>query len=73
MGLQKFRKNILKATHNFEFLAVLVSPDSSITLDIHVSVPTMLNSTEIDGQRKSLDLTITSKQSTQIYKSQRSL
>ena len=31
MGLQKFQKNILKATHNLEFLAVLVFPDSSIT------------------------------------------
>ena len=56
MGLQKFRKNILKATHNLEFSAVLVFPDSSITLDtrmsnldtrvskldIAVSVPTIL-------------------------------
>ena len=37
MGLQKFRKNILKATHNLEFLAVLVFPDSSITLDTRMS------------------------------------
>ena len=37
MGLQKFRKIILKATHNHEFLAVLVFPDSSITLDIRMS------------------------------------
>ena len=37
MGLQKFRKNILNATHNLEFLAVLVFPDSSITLDIRTS------------------------------------
>ena len=42
MGLQKFWKNILKAPHNLEFLAVSVFPDSSITLDIRVSVPTML-------------------------------
>ena len=49
MGLQKFRKSILNATNNLEFLAVLVFPDSSITLDIrmsrldiHVSIPTML-------------------------------
>ena len=42
MGLQKFRKNILKATSNLEFLAVSVFPDSSITLDIRVSVPTIL-------------------------------
>ena len=56
MGLQKFRKNILKATYYLEFSAVLVFPDSSITLDTHmfkldirvsrmdirVSVPTML-------------------------------
>ena len=37
MGLQNFRKNILNATHNLEFLAVLVFPDSSITLDIRMS------------------------------------
>ena len=37
MGLQKFRKNILKATHNLEFSAVLVFPDSSITLDTRMS------------------------------------
>ena len=37
MGLQKFRKNILKATHNLEFLAVWVFPDSSITLDTRMS------------------------------------
>ena len=37
MGLQKFQKNILKATHNLEFLAVLVFPDSSITLDTRMS------------------------------------
>ena len=37
MGLQKFWKNILKATHNLEFLAVLVFPDSSITLDTRMS------------------------------------
>ena len=37
MGLEKIQKNILKATHNLEFLAVLVFPDSSITLDIHMS------------------------------------
>ena len=37
MGLQKFRKNILKATSNLEFLAVLVFPDSSITLDTRMS------------------------------------
>ena len=42
MGLQKFWKNILKATHNLEFSAVSVFPDSSITLDIRVSVPTIL-------------------------------
>ena len=42
MGLQKFWKNILKAPHNLEFLAVSVFPDSSITLDIRVSVPTIL-------------------------------
>ena len=56
MGLQKFRKNILNATHDLEFLTVSVFPDSSITLDIRmsnldicvsnldicVSVPTML-------------------------------
>ena len=37
MGLQKFRKNILKATHNLEFSAVSVFPDSSITLDTRMS------------------------------------
>ena len=37
MGPKKFRKNILKATHNLEFLAVLVFPDSSITLDTRMS------------------------------------
>ena len=56
MGLQKFQKNILKATHNLEFSAVSVFPDSSITLDtrmsnldirmskldIRVSIPTIL-------------------------------
>ena len=49
MGLQKFQKNILKATSNLEFSAVSVFPDSSITLDtrmsnldIRVSVPTIL-------------------------------
>ena len=42
MGLQKFQKNILKATHNLEFSAVLVFPDSGIPLDIRVSVPTIL-------------------------------
>ena len=42
MGLQKFRKNILKATSNLEFWAVSVFPDSCITLDIRVSVPTIL-------------------------------
>ena len=56
MGLQKFQKNILKATSNLEFSAVLVFPDSSVTLDtrmsnldirmskldISVSVPTIL-------------------------------
>ena len=42
MGLLKFRKNILNATHNLEFSAVLVFPDSSITLDTRMSVPTML-------------------------------
>ena len=42
MGLQKFRKNILNATHDLEFFAVSVFPDSSITLDIRVSVPTIL-------------------------------
>ena len=48
MGLQKFQKNILKATHNLEFSAVLVFPDSSITLDIRVSVPTILVLFKID-------------------------
>ena len=56
MGLQKFQKNILKATSNLEFSAVSVFPDSSITLDtrmsnldirmskldIRVSIPTIL-------------------------------
>ena len=37
MGLQKFQKNILKATHNLEFSAVSVFPDSSITLDTRMS------------------------------------
>ena len=37
MGLQKFRKNILKATYYLEFSAVLVFPDSSITLDTRMS------------------------------------
>ena len=37
MGLQKFQKNILKATSNLEFLAVSVFPDSSITLDTRMS------------------------------------
>ena len=48
-NLQKFQKNILKATSNLEFLAVSVFPDSSITLDtcmsnldIRMSVPTIL-------------------------------
>ena len=37
MGLQKFQKNILKATHNLEFSAVSVFPDSGITLDTRMS------------------------------------
>ena len=37
MGLKKFRKNILNATHDLEFLAVSVFPDSSITLDTRMS------------------------------------
>ena len=36
MGLQKFRKNILNTKHILEFSAVLVFPDSSITLDTYM-------------------------------------
>ena len=38
----KIGKKILKATFNLEFSTVLFFPNSSITLDIRMSVPTML-------------------------------